>query len=149
MYPLPRHFFREAVVHYSEEGTLPTDVPSGAFIPLSSVTFVLGVEDPDLDPNRDVRPSIRSILRAEFEGLGVPKAPTADLISKEKEWFASTDRRVIGTVVQDLPDKDWFYVLFLKTPDGKIETEDVQINIPTRKQARQRLLDAMAACLET
>jgi hypothetical protein len=65
--------------------------------------------------------------------------------SQEKEWFASDDRNFVGTVVEDLVDHDWFYVLLRRGRDNRLENVDMGFNIPERMTARQRLLDCMAA----
>jgi NAD(P)-dependent dehydrogenase (short-subunit alcohol dehydrogenase family) len=44
---------------------------------------------------------------------------------QEKEWFASEDGRIVGTVAQDLVDDDWLFVVFSHKPDKTLETEDL------------------------
>jgi hypothetical protein len=115
---------------------------------LSQYPVILRV-DSGLDPNDEVRKSIRSLFRREFEALGIPKNRVAPLISEEKEWFASTDRRVVGPVVRDRTDNDWVYVLFSQTENGTFQVEQVEVDIKTREKARELLLDAMEASLKS
>jgi hypothetical protein len=141
--PLPPHYFRGAVTHYFKEGRLIIDVPSTKLLPFASLTVIVGVEDPDLEPNAHVRKGIRSIRLDEFEALGPPRPCRTLTVSQEKEWFASDNLKVVGTVVQDLVDSDWFYVLFIRKSGGGLKTEDMEINIDKREVARHLLLDAI------
>jgi hypothetical protein len=143
LHRLPRHFFREAVVHYSEDGTLLADVPA-TFVPLASTTVICSPEDDrELSPNSEARTGIRSILLSVFEALNPPRQSRTTAVSQEKEWFATEDASIVGTVGQDLVDKDWLYVLLKRGPNGKLETDDMRCDIQDRDEARRQLLDAM------
>jgi hypothetical protein len=141
LYPLPRSFFVEAADYYFEGDVLRIEV--AGFHPFGSMTYFLLHEVSELDPNTEARESIQSLLRREFHALGIYRDPEAIMFSEEKEWFASMDRRVIGTVVRDRPDNDWVYVLLLRNAKGTFEVDEVQINVETREKARQQLLKAM------
>jgi hypothetical protein len=140
-HPLPRYYFVNAVVHYFEDGVLKTEV--AGFAPFASMTFILLRDDPALDPNGKASESIQSLLKAEFDALGLFRHPNTDMTSEEKEWFASLDRRVVGAVVRDRIDNDWLYVLWARDAEGNFQADDLQINIDTRETARHRLLEAM------
>lgn len=147
LHPLPRHFFREATALYYEDGTLPADVPA-TFVPLSSITIISSPEDDsELEPDKEARPGIRSILLAEFKSLKPPRESRTTIISQEKEWYSSDDGAIVGTVVQDLEDKDYFYVLMHRNKVGVIETDDVSNFHEDRLEMRRRLLDAMDLAL--
>jgi hypothetical protein len=141
LHPLQRHFFVEAADYYFEGGTLRTELTG--FHPFASMTFFLLQEAPEFNPSTEVRESIQSILRSDFDALGISRDPESSEFSEEKEWFASTDHRMVGTVVRDRPDNDWVYVLLLRNAEGTFEVGEVQINIETREKARQQLLEAM------
>jgi hypothetical protein len=147
--PLPQHFFPEAVSHYFEDGQTVVDVPRVPLVPFASVTAIVAAEPDPLDPEKPPKPGLRSIRLDEFETLSPPRRARTLITSQEKEWFASDDRRVIGTVAQDLVDNDWLYALFIRRGDGKLETEDVPCSIPTRTEAREGLLDSMVGALDS
>src|SRR5262249_8104637 len=142
LHPLPRHFFVEAVDYYFAAGTLRAAAEAG-FHPFKSMTHMFVHEDLALNPSIEVGQSIHSILKSEFEALGIYRDAEAELVSEEKEWFASIDRSVVGTAIRDRVDNDWVYVLLARNSEGRFEMNNVQINIATRKIARQQLLEAM------
>jgi hypothetical protein len=63
--------------------------------------------------------------------------------SQEKEWYSSNDGAIVGTVIQDLPDKDYFYVLMHRNTHGVLETDEVSSFHKEALEMRRRLLDAM------
>jgi len=144
--PLPRHFFKNAAAHFIEDGRLCPDVPQSALIPFASITITAFAEDDlDLDSDKPCREGLRSIRLDEFESFHPPRRSRTLLTSQEKEWFASDSGEAVGTVVQDLVDSDWFYVLFKRGRDGRLENEDMGFNISDRMTARRQLLDRMVA----
>lgn len=140
-HPLPHEFFADAAIHYFEEqGRLTTDGPT--FHPFTSVTEVRHIKDPDLLPGVEVWPRIRSLLESEFNALSIPRKQIGIPVN-EMEWFATDDLTVVGVVVLDISDKDWFYVMFSRGENGRLETMDLQSDIPKRAEGRRRLLQAM------
>jgi hypothetical protein len=147
-HPLPPHFFPGAVTHYFADGEPTIDAPASSLLPFASITVICCVDDDfELDPANSARPGIRSIRLDEFEALRPPRRSRTLPTSQEKEWFASEDRRIVGTVALDLVDKDWMFVLFSSNSENALETEDLRCDIIDRMAARKELLDAMESAL--
>jgi hypothetical protein len=144
-HPLPRGFFKGSVDVHLEKGIITPYVPGYGLLPFASYTQVLRMPDGDLDPAREARAGIRSITLSEFNALGIPRRSELDFLSIEREWFATHDRTVLGTLALDRTDKDWLYAVFRRRPGRKAKFEDVQVSIRKHKAARRRLLDAMEA----
>jgi hypothetical protein len=148
-HPLPRGFFKDSVDVHLERGTITPYVPVNKFLPFASFTAVHQIQDRDLDPTKEARPGIGSIMLSEFNALGIPRRFPPGILSIEREWFATHDRGVLGTLALDRTDQDWLYALFRRRPAGGVECEDVQVSIRTQTEARRRLLDAMEAVMLT
>jgi hypothetical protein len=149
LYPLPPHFFPEAVAHYFKNGAPTVDVPAAPLLPFASITVICCADnDFELEPANNPRPGIHSIRLEEFEALRPPRSSRTLPTSQEKEWFASEDHRIVGTIALDLVDNDWLFVLFSRRSDDALETEDLRCDIPDRMAARQELLDAMEFALK-
>jgi hypothetical protein len=147
LHPLPRHFFQEATAVYFEDETTPADVPA-TFVPITSMTIISCADnDSELEPGKEARPGIKSILLTEFESLNPPRKSRTTEISQEKEWYSSDDGAIVGAVVQDLPDKDYFYVLMRRNKNRVLETDDASDFREDRLEIRRRLLDAMEQAL--
>lgn len=149
LHPLPPHFFPGAVTHYFKDGELTVDVPATPLLPFASITVVACAEDDELDPASNTRPGIGSIRLDQFEALRPPRRSRTLPTSQEKEWFASEDGRIVGTVAQDLVDDDWLFIVFSRNPYKTLETEDLICDIPDRMAAREQLLDAMETALKS
>ena len=105
--PIPRHFFVDGAAVYLEAGKVATDSPP--FHPFSSVTFVIAKEDPELDPINEARKSIRSLLKTEFDDLGTPKNPGADITGEEKEWFAISLYLIVNLPLRNIDVTSFHY----------------------------------------
>jgi hypothetical protein len=141
--PLPRGFFKGSVDVHLEKGIITPYVPVYGLLPFASYTQVFRMPDSDLDPDREARAGIRSIMLSEFNALGIPRRSELDFMAVEREWFATHDRTVLGTLALDRTDKDWLYAIFRRRPGGKAKFEGVQVSIRKHKAARRRLLGAM------
>ncbi len=58
------------------------------------------------------------ISEDEFDSRNPVRSKLLKMFSAEKSWFADTDRNIIGSVVFDLGDKDWNYVILALHEDG-------------------------------
>jgi hypothetical protein len=146
VHPLPLGFFRQAAEHRFYGRELRTFAPDVPLVPFSSFTFILcPSDDYDLDPVRNARPSIRSILLREFEMLGVPRFSRTTPISQEKEWFAAHNTAVVGTVAEHSSEKRWSFTIFARVGAGSFERKDCVGELNSRDEARRLLLDAMEA----
>lgn len=86
---------------------------------------------------------VERIAKAEFRkshGPHHPGSPTAD----EIDWWATKDRRRIGTVLRDVVDGDYSWVALAPTHSLMV-ADHLGTSIATREEATQRLRAALAS----
>jgi hypothetical protein len=64
-------------------------------------------------------------------------------MSREVEWWADVQERVIGTVLLDLTDKDWAWIVLGRDERGLFRAIDVGASVVTQEKARLELQEAL------
>ena len=93
--------------------------------------------------------SIRSITRSEFDAFGPYRAPEAELILDEREWFADDEGIVIGLIALDKADHDYFVGVLARDQRGQFRAVDVDSCIGEIGVARTDLMRRMEKALAT
>jgi hypothetical protein len=92
---------------------------------------------------------IKAISRREFDQLGPARAPEAEEMMDEQEWFADDGGCVTGLLALDRTDRDWFVVVLGRDEQGQFRAIDVESCIAHVDQARAELLERMARAVAT
>ena len=92
---------------------------------------------------------IRSITRAEFDAFDPYRAPEAELILDELEWFADDAGIVIGLIAIDKADHDHFVGVLGRDQRGTFRAIDVDSCIAEISVARTELMRRMEQALST
>lgn len=92
---------------------------------------------------------ITPISRLHFEALCHSRTPNAAAISTEVEWWAGPEERVLGTVVFDVTDKDWFWILLGRDERSVFRCIDINVSIETLEHCREQLKVAIAKASAT
>ena len=92
---------------------------------------------------------IRSISRTEFDSFQPSRAPAAEQMFDEVEWFADDAGFVIGVVARDRTDHDYFVGVLGRDQSGKFRAIDVESCIANVDDARSQLLAKMEKSLAT
>ena len=82
---------------------------------------------------------IKAITKDRFDALCRSRQPMAAYVSKEVEWFADEDERVLGTVMLDTVDNDWVSLVLGRDEAGVFRCIDVDSCIVTQDEARKIL----------
>lgn len=86
---------------------------------------------------------IRLIVREEFDRFEPFRAPEAERIFEEVEWFADVDGLVIGVLARDREDNDWAYVILGRDERGAFRAFENEVGFGARDEARQQLIGIM------
>ena len=92
---------------------------------------------------------IRSITREEFDAFGPYRAPEAELILDEREWFADDEGNVIGLIAFDKADHDHLVAVLARDQRGQFRAIDVDSCIEQIGVARSELMRRMETALAT
>src|SRR5262245_58054378 len=87
--------------------------------------------------------AIRPISRPEFDRFGPARAPEAEAMMDEREWFADDGGCVTGVLALDRTDLDWFVVVLGRDERGQFRAIDVESCIKNIDQARDELMARM------
>jgi hypothetical protein len=90
---------------------------------------------------------MEAIPRHRFRILTLGREPLADLLATEMEWYRDPQEVVIGTVYQDVTDRDWGYIVLGRDGRGQFRWIDGSATDATTDRARERLWAAMRAAL--
>lgn len=64
-------------------------------------------------------------------------------ISTEYDWYQSTIKGFVGTVIKDNIDKDWAYLIFAPESNGVYEVQHVEIELTSFEEAKSLLISKM------
>ncbi len=93
--------------------------------------------------------ALRRISEIEFEGYNFIKSPTLIGLVEEKFWFADDEANIISTVLLDLIDKDWSYMLMALDEDGMYRPEEFAVSLTTAEEATAKVQDKMKEIAKT
>lgn len=86
---------------------------------------------------------VKQITRARFDALCYSRQPHTESITKEKEWWADSQERVIGTILLDLTDNDWSWIVLGRDERGLFRGVALNVSIETQEMARIALHQAL------
>lgn len=89
------------------------------------------------------KPDVKKLTRARFNALCYSRMPVAAQMTREVEWWADSQERVIGTVLFDLTDKDWSWIVLGRDERGLFRPIDLGVSIETREKAQLALREAL------
>jgi hypothetical protein len=89
---------------------------------------------------------LKNISRDEFHSLY--HGPTLPFL-QEIEWFSDSIARVLGTVIHDLVDDDFSYVVLGRDECGLFRAIDLRASIKSQEQAGEALREKMKEHLRT
>jgi|ERR1700730_15832790 hypothetical protein len=99
---------------------------------------------------------MRQLTKTEFMALHHPESPEISSMAhafqertRELEWWADDDKRIIGTVVHDIPDADYTAVTLVLDQNGVFYTIDAQQSVPTQGEASIKLQEKIAELAAT
>ena len=82
----------------------------------------------------------RTISKERFDALCRVKRSFTDCLSREVEWYADVEERVLGIVLLDLQDNDWVWMVLGRDEAGLFRAIDLGVSIPTQEEARKLLI---------
>lgn len=88
--------------------------------------------------------TIREITENEFEQFNVAKGPIG-FFATEKQWFADTENKILGIVLEDKIDKDWSYVILGIDEEETYRAIDVKVSEESNENIRRNLIKSMRA----
>lgn len=92
-----------------------------------------------------MKKNIREITKYEFEKFDVAKEGPVGIFATEKQWFADTENKVLGIVLQDNIDKDWSYVILGIDEENIYRAIDVKVSVETIENIRENLIQSMSS----
>jgi hypothetical protein len=145
--PVPKDFFPSATQVYMDGKDLLAD--GSHYSPYLSRTVIANYTDSTFTPVESAKHGIGTILRREFDGLGVVRAPIAALMAREVAWFSNRTRTVLGVVVLDFTDHDYGAVILGRDTRGRFRTiegpdkfHEAQFNAQRELLKRMKVFDA-------
>jgi hypothetical protein len=95
---------------------------------------------------RQTTSKMKSLTESKFAALvDIPTPPHV----REVEWWAAPRNILTGTVVLDLIDNDWSWVILGRDEVGKFRAIDMQVSLPSQTAARESLLAGMDTHYQT
>lgn len=89
--------------------------------------------------------NIKPLSKVRFDALaGYARSPSIVLIVDEREWYCTSDERVLGMVTFDLIDHDWGWVVFGRDERFCFRAIDVNVSYPSIKKSRTTLMTKLA-----
>ena len=86
--------------------------------------------------------TIREITENEFEQFNVAKGPIG-FFATEKQWFADTENKILGILLEDKIDKDWSYVILGIDEEETYRAMDVKVSEESNENIRKNLINSM------
>ena len=81
--------------------------------------------------------------------LAATRFPTSDLMFRELEWYSTAREGLLGTVVLDLTDGDFSWLVLGKDRQGWYRPIRQCVSLPSQVEARRQLKAALAeACTQ-
>src|SRR5262249_6020840 len=86
---------------------------------------------------------VLSISKEGFDAYNPMRAPGAEMIVEEREWFADSKGTLLGVIALDRADQDWFIGALGRDDRGQFRAIDVDSCIENLDDARNQLLAKM------
>lgn len=83
---------------------------------------------------------VKQISKARFDALTFSKHPFAAVLATEIEWYADINENVLGSLIQDLTDQDWNYIVLGRDERGLFRWIDGNVSFAQIGDARRELL---------
>ena len=87
---------------------------------------------------------VKRLTAARFNALCYSRLPVASQMSRELEWWADAQERVIGIVLLDLTDDDYAWIVLGRDERGLFRAVDLGVSLETQETARSALQQALA-----
>jgi hypothetical protein len=136
--------------------TLPPDAVAAIF-PTQETALIMmkGFQQTQQERLSGPLPGVNRISQEEFRSLfQKPKFSTEysrviEERTQEVEWWADKQRRILGTLIHDVPDDDWSPIILARDEVGRFRCIDALAAIPDRAQASRTLQDKMREYLSS
>lgn len=122
--PLPKDYFEDATKMYIKDNRILSDVMSSFFV-YNSNTTIIGHEK-EKNTNVSNNEKVVKITKKEFMEL-LELDYYGNSTSKEIVWLSSRDRNCIGTIVFNLDEKRYSYIIF-ERKNADYETKEYMKN---------------------
>jgi hypothetical protein len=87
---------------------------------------------------------VKEISKERFNAyVSWTRAPIAQEMSRELEWFADLDEKVLGVVALDYTDRDFGFVALGRDEKGRFRCIDVETSYQSRSDARRQLFKSI------
>jgi hypothetical protein len=83
------------------------------------------------------------ITKGRFESFALAAGFERFIVSDEKEWYENPVKHCLGVLCKDRADNDWAYAILTQSEDGLYRWNDGEVSLPSRNEARKRLLSKM------
>lgn len=93
--------------------------------------------------------AIDLISLEEFDSFDPARGPMIGIFIHEKEWFADSNRNIIGTLTLDQTDNDWGYAILARHEDGRYRWMEGEVSIESRDDAEAELVSTMERMEQT
>jgi HJR/Mrr/RecB family endonuclease len=79
--------------------------------------------------------SLRKITEQEFDRYNFTRLPSLIGLVREKFWYADDEANIIATVLLDLIDKDWSYMIMILEEDGAYRPAEFAVSMESDEKA--------------
>lgn len=86
---------------------------------------------------------MKEISENEINKFDIDKNPMASAFATERKWFVSSDKKLLGIVLQDNIDKDWSYIILALESDNRYRAIDVKVSLSTIEETQNILLKSI------
>ena len=82
---------------------------------------------------------IKKLTKARFNAFVAYSKPVTEFVSREIDWYADEDEKVIGTVLLDIVDIDFAAIILGRDESGVFRCIDIEISMPDQETATEWL----------
>lgn len=86
---------------------------------------------------------LKRLSQARFNALCYSRQPPAAFMSREVEWWADPDERILGLVPLDTTDKDWAWIVLGRDEKALFRAINIDASIKTQVEASERLREQL------
>lgn len=88
--------------------------------------------------------AIKTVTKEQFDTLTESAFCGQLRVCREIAWFVSRDEMRAGTVILDLVDRDFSWVMLLRGSDGSYACEDLGVSLPSAETAEDELCNRLS-----
>lgn len=86
---------------------------------------------------------MKRLSQARFNALCYSRQPPAAFMSREVEWWSDLDERILGAVLLDTTDQDWFWIALGRDEKALFRAIDLECSLKTQRKASARLRERL------